>query len=123
MSLPICNNNAAAAITVNGNFCQISTWQPPSVQQGSGQFSCTLIKDARYMFTSGGTATGNMNIQELGGDGNWRTLSDVATIALGAALTYSGTIVGSFHGLRFVVSSLAVATITYAEIRGTVVTF
>jgi hypothetical protein len=123
MSLPIANNNAAAAITVSGNFCPISTWQPQTAQQGSGQFSCTLIKDARFMFTSGGTATGNVNVQELGGDGTWRTLSDVATIALGAALTYSGSISGSFHGLRLAVTSLAVANITYAEVRGTVVTF
>lgn len=123
MSMPITNNNAAAQITVNGNYCPISTWQTQTAQQGPGQFGCTLIRDVRWMFTTGGTATGNVNIQEQNGDGLWRTLSDVTTIALGAALTYSGVVVGSFHGARLVVSSLAVANITYAELRGTVVTF
>lgn len=79
-----------------------------------------MIDNASYMFATGGTTTGNVAFQELGADGTWRAMTLPATIALSATTTYSGTIAGVYHGLRLNVSSLAISTITYAELKGTV---
>jgi hypothetical protein len=120
MASPVFNNNSAQAVTVNGNYCPITAPFPTSSVQGSGMNSSPLLEFVSYMFTSGGTATGNVNFQELGGDGTWRTMAVPATVALGAALTYSGSFTGPYHGVRIVVSSLAIATITYMELKATV---
>jgi hypothetical protein len=121
MASPVFNNNADQPITANGNFCAIQAPFPGIQQQGSGMNSSPMLEFVSYMFTTGGTTTGNVNFQELGADGVWRTLAFPATVALGAALTYSpaAPFVGPFHGIRLVVSSLAVSTITYAELKAT----
>jgi hypothetical protein len=118
MALSVFNNNNNQPITANGNFCPIVLPFPGTPQQGAGQNQCALIMNVSYLFASGGTATGNINFQELGADGTWRTLVVPATVALGAALTYNGSFTGPFHGIRIAVSALAVATITYAELKG-----
>jgi hypothetical protein len=119
MSMPIANDQAA--LSTNSAFCAISTWAPTTTQQGAGQFSCQLIKDVSYYILNS-TATGTVTFQEQGADGTWRNLAAPAAITL-AGNPFNGTIPGVFHGVRIVVSSLAVSTIDYAELKGVVVSY
>ena len=70
----------------------------------------------------GSTATGTVNFQEQASNGTWNTLTTPAQLTL-TTTNLNGYIAGSFHGLRMVVGSLAVASIPYAELKGTVVSF
>lgn len=121
MALPIANSNGAAALAANGNYCAISSWEPIAGQQGTGQFSCTLITNVSY-FIQNATATGTITFQEQGSDGTWRNMVAPAAITLSNA-NFNGAVAGAFHGVRMVLSALAVSTVTYAELKGTVVTF
>ena len=123
-AIPIFNNQGSttngSAITANGNFCAIIADSPSSRTLSTGQNSGYMINNATYLFTTAGATTGNVAIQALGADGTWRSLQTPAVIALSATLNYSGQILGTFHGLRLNVSSLAVSTITYAELTCTI---
>lgn len=121
MSMPVAANNGGAVLSANGNFCAISVFQPTVTQQGVTQFSCALIKDVTYTVVNA-TATGTLTFQELGGDNTWRAMATPAPITL-SAITTNGTIAGAFHGIRVALTSLAVSTVTYVEIRGNVVSF
>jgi hypothetical protein len=79
-----------------------------------------VIDLASYRFDTGGTTTGLVTFQELCGDGVWRNLVAPAAVTLGAALQYNGILNGPFHGLRLVVSALAVSVITFAELKGSI---
>ena len=78
-----------------------------------------MLEYVSYMFTSGGSATGTITFQELGADGTWRALASPAAVTLGAAVTYNGSFTGPFHGIRIAASSIAVAPVTYAELKAT----
>jgi hypothetical protein len=121
MALPLAANNGGAVLAANGNFCAISVFQPTVTQQGTGDFSSPLLKDITYTIVNG-TATGTLTFQELGGDGTWRAMATPAPVTL-SAITINGTIAGAYHGIRVALTALAVSTVTYVEIRGTVVNF
>lgn len=115
---PIANNNAGAVLSANGNFCTIAVWEPSPAQQGLQQFSCNLVMNVTYKLVNS-TATGTLTFQDLGGDGVWRNMATPAPISLSSATT-DGVITGAYHGIRVVLSALAVSTVTYFELRGTV---
>jgi hypothetical protein len=120
MASPVFNNNQDQQIPIGtGTFCAITMPLPGIQQQGAGQNNSTMLEYVSYMLTTGGTATGTVTFQELGADGAWRTLSSPAAVTLGAALTYSGSFTGPFHGVRIAATAIAVAPITYAELKGT----
>lgn len=116
MSQAIANNNGAAALTANGNFCQIATWQPSGTQPPA--VACNLLTNVTYTLVNA-TATGTITFQELGLDGVWRNMATPAPISLSSA-TVNGTISGAYHGIRANLSALAISTVTYLELRGTV---
>lgn len=122
MSMPIANNNGGAVLGINGNYCAIQAWVPVAAQQSAATgVACALLKDITYELVNS-TATGTLTFQSLGLDGTWRNMSTPAAITLSSATT-NGTIAGSYHGVRVVLSALAVSTVTYLELRGTVVAF
>lgn len=124
MSMPLANNNAGAVLNQNQPYCAISVWTPAAAQQAAANVSgiaCPLIKDVTYELVNS-TATGTLTFQSQGLDGVWRNLSTPTAITLSSATT-DGVIPGSYHGIRVVLSALAVSTVTYFELRGTVVAF
>jgi hypothetical protein len=109
VALPIWSYSAVAA--ASGNFCTIVVPFPQVAIQNPAQNSSPVIDLASY-YISGGSATGTINFQELAPDGvTWLTLTAPAQITLGAA-AFNGVINGPFLGLRIVVGSLAVSTVT-----------
>jgi hypothetical protein len=124
MSMPVANNNGGAVLGVNGNYCAIAAWTPVAGQQAAANvtgIACALITNITYEMVNS-TATGTLTFQSLGLDGTWRNMATPAAITL-SSITINGTIAGAYHGVRVVLSALAVSTVTYFELRGTVVAF
>jgi hypothetical protein len=120
MASPVFNNNSAQQIPIGtGNFCTIQMPFPQSTTQGAGQNNSPMLEFVSYLFTTGGSATGTITFQELGADGVWRPLVSPAPVVLGAALSYNGSFTGPFHGVRLAAASIAVAPVTYAELKAT----
>jgi hypothetical protein len=121
MASPVFNNNSAQGIPIGtGTYCAITAPFPTSSVQGSGMNSSPMLEFISYIITTGGTATGTVTFQELGADGTWRNLAAPALVTLSATTIYNGSFTGPFHGIRFSAGSIAVAPITYAELKATV---
>jgi len=114
--LPGFNNNGGAAITANGNFCAIGRTGPVAGGQSAGETHVPMMDLATY-YVTGGTATGTVTFQAMFADGTYRNLASPAALTL-SANPQNGVINGPYHGFRLVVSSLAVSTISYAELAG-----
>jgi hypothetical protein len=113
---------AFASPTVSGNFCTILAPLPAPMTQrgGSGQQQSSQMIDLAAYVISGGSATGNITFQELMPDGvTWVTLATPASQPL-AATPLNGVLNGPFLGLRIVVGSLAVSTISQMLLKGSI---
>lgn len=120
MALPLFNWNGGQPITANGNFCAIVMPIPQPVNQNAGQNNCPMIDLVTYNVT-GGSATGTISLQELAPDRvTWLPLQAAVTAIPLAATPLAGFVQGPFLGVRIVVASLAVSTITAALLKGTV---
>ena len=119
--MPVFSNNNNQGIPIgSGNFCAIQAPFPQLTVQGPGQNSSPMLEFVSYMIVTGGTATGTITFQELGADGVWRSLLlTPPPIVLSATLIYNGTFTGPFHGIRLNAASIAVAPVTYAELKAT----
>jgi hypothetical protein len=108
------NNNGAAAITANGNYCAIQTGTPAI-------FNPQVIDYASVEYhTDGLVSAGSLVVQALGTDGTWRTINSATFAALAASQNVQARVNGPFRGVRINISALAGGNVTYAEVIGCV---
>ncbi len=119
--IPVFNNNGAAALAANANFCAITAPMPQAVNQSAGQNSAQMIEVVSYFVAGGSTGVGTVvTFQELGADGVWRAMVSPAPITIANSTNNNGSFNGPFHGVRLAVSGLVGNGASYAELKGSI---